>query len=118
MMMLESMIAAYTMSTMSVDGTRPSEPTLGLEKLTWCCFSGEKAFSSTFERRFNGSKGLQKAWEALVRDYCFKSNAAAATLWCFFSEDSSAAFGSKLIFWCSKRTSKSAKVNVSSKKLT
>ena len=26
MMMLESMIAAYTMSTMSVDGTRPSEP--------------------------------------------------------------------------------------------
>ena len=25
-MMLESMIAAYTMSTMSVDGTRPSEP--------------------------------------------------------------------------------------------
>ena len=29
MMMLESMIAAYTMSTMSVDGTRPSEPFLG-----------------------------------------------------------------------------------------
>lgn len=29
MMMLESMIAAYTMSTMSVDGTRPSEPSLG-----------------------------------------------------------------------------------------
>ena len=28
MMMLESMIAAYTMSTMSVDGTRPSEPPL------------------------------------------------------------------------------------------
>ena len=28
MMMLESMIAAYTMSTMSVDGTRPSEPHL------------------------------------------------------------------------------------------
>lgn len=40
MMMLESMIAAYTMSTMSVDGTRPSEPSPVTRKFSIVCFFG------------------------------------------------------------------------------